>query len=200
MLLDGGADANKARPDDGATPLLLAAQGDHVEVVRMLLDGGADANKARTDDGTTPLLIAAEKGHVGVACALLESGGGVDVNAARRDGGGSPLSVACQHGHCKVVSLLLNHGAVETACSTATPSGGAARKLEDIASDAQMLRLLVRKRCGMCDKLCAVKKCGRCRHVGYCSKECQREHWAQHKLACPQARPGSAHSELEDVD
>jgi hypothetical protein len=79
-------------------------------------------------------------------------------------------------------------------------SGGAVCKLEDIASDAQMLRLLARKRCGICDKLCAVKKCGRCRHVGYCSKECQRKHWAQHKLACTEARPRGAHSEIEDVD
>ena len=120
------------------------------------------------------------------------------MNAARGDGGGSPLSVACQRGHCKVVSLLLDHGAVETACSM--PSGEAVRKLEDIAGDAQMLRLLARKRCAVCDKLCAVKKCGRCRHVGYCSKGCQREHWAQHKLACTEARPRYAHSELEDVD
>ena len=164
----------------------------------MLLDGGADSNKAKTDDGRTPLYVAAEKGHVGVVCALLESGAAVNVNAARSDGGGSPLSVACQRGHCKVVSLLLDHGAVETACST--PSGGAVHKLEDIASDAQMLRLLARKRCAMCDRLCAVKNCGRCRHVGYCSKECQREHWAQHKLACTEARPRDAHSELEDAD
>ena len=163
----------------------------------MLFDGGADANQAKTDDGRTPLYVAAEKGHAGVVCALLESGAGADVNAARSDGGGSPLSVACKHGHCKVVSLLLAHGAVETACST--PSGGAVQKLEDIASDAQMLRLLARKRCAMCDRLCAVKKCGRCRQVGYCSKECQREHWAQHKLACTEARPRDTHSELQDV-
>ena len=82
------------------------------------------------------------------------------------------------------------------------PSGGTVHKLKDIlfTSDAQMLRLLARKRCAMCDKLCAVKKCGRCRHVGYCSKECQRKHWAQHKLACTEARPRDRHSEPADVD
>ncbi len=198
MLLDGGADANMASTDDGRTPLYVAAEHGRAELVRMLLDGGADGNKARTDNGRTPLYVAAEKGHVGLVRALLESGAGVDVNAARSDGKGSPLSVACQLGHCKVVSLLLDHGAVETACST--PSGGAVHKLEDIAIDPQMLRLLTRKRCAVCDKLCAVKKCGRCRHVGYCSKGCQREHWAQHKLACTEARPRDRQSELEDVD
>ena len=198
MLLDGGADANKATTDNGETPLLWAGQEGHVEVARMLLDCGADVNKASTNDGETPLYVAAEAGHVGVVRALLESGAGVDVNAARSDGNGSPLSVACQRGHCKIVSLLLDHNAVETACSMS--SGGVVQKLEDIASDPQMLRLLARKRCVMCDKLSAVKKCGRCRHVGYCSKGCQREHWAQHKLACTEARPRDRQSELEDVD
>ncbi len=198
MLLDGGADANKASTDDSTTPLLWAAPEGHADVVRMLLEGGADANMASTDDGVTPLYVAPEIGHVGVVCALFESGAGVDVNAARSDGGGSPLSVACKHAHCKVVSLLLDHDADETACST--PIGGWVRKLEDIASDAQMLRLLARKPCGMCDKLCAVKKCWRCRHVGYCSKECQRKKWAQHKLACTEARPRDARSKPDDVD
>ena len=63
LVLDGGADVNKARANDGATPLFMAAQGGHVEIVRFLMDGGADVDKARTDDGVMPLIMAAQKGR-----------------------------------------------------------------------------------------------------------------------------------------
>jgi ankyrin repeat protein len=45
MLLEQGADIDKAM-DDGATPLIMASQEGHVEVVSMLLEQGADIDKA----------------------------------------------------------------------------------------------------------------------------------------------------------
>ena len=42
----------------GATPLMLAAKGDHEEVVRMLLARGADVN-SRDENGNTTLIEAA---------------------------------------------------------------------------------------------------------------------------------------------
>ena len=60
MLLERGADVNKAR-DDGATPLFLASHIGHVEVVRMLLEQGADIQLSWRD--RTPLQIAREKNH-----------------------------------------------------------------------------------------------------------------------------------------
>jgi cytohesin len=195
LLLARGADANEASTNGGETPLFMAARYNSVELAQLLLDSGADPKQARADNGSTPLHTAIESGHFEVAWVLLENG--ADVNAARSDGGATPLAFACQQGHCKVVSLLLNHGAVETACSM--PSGQSVRKLEDVASSAEMLRLLARKRCAICDKLCSVHKCGRCRLVLYCSKECQRGHWAQHSPVCTEARP-ARHTQPEDVD
>ena len=195
LLLASGADANEASTNGGETPLFTAARYNSVELAQLLLDSGADPKQARADNGSTPLHTAIESGHFEVAWVLLENG--ADVNAARSDGGATPLAFACQQGHCKVVSLLLNHGAVETACSM--PSGQSVRKLEDVASSAEMLRLLARKRCAICDKLCRVQKCGRCRLVLYCSKECQRGHWAQHSPVCTEARP-ARHTQPEDVD
>ncbi|RKO87149.1 hypothetical protein BDK51DRAFT_30151 [Blyttiomyces helicus] len=29
------------------------------------------------------------------------------------------------------------------------------------------------------------KSCGKCRFVWYCSPECQRAHWGEHKVVCP---------------
>lgn len=46
--------------------------------------------------------------------------------------------------------------------------------------------------CNRCRKP-AAQKCGRCRLTFYCSKECQRADWKQHKLVCEETG-GSYHS------
>lgn len=38
--------------------------------------------------------------------------------------------------------------------------------------------------CAKCRRRGASMLCSRCRKVVYCSKECQRQHWKRHKLAC----------------
>ena len=47
VLLEGGADANKAATNNGATPLVVAANIGHVEMVRVLLEGGAGQMRTR---------------------------------------------------------------------------------------------------------------------------------------------------------
>ena len=37
--------------------------------------------------------------------------------------------------------------------------------------------------CAMCDKL-GTMRCGKCKQVHYCGRECQRQHWAAHKQEC----------------
>jgi hypothetical protein len=93
--------------DDGTTPLLMACQDGHAEVVGMLLACDAvDVNKATTDDGSTPLLMACQKGHTEVVGMLLACDG-VDLNKAMTDDGTTPLFAACQEGRTEVVRLLL---------------------------------------------------------------------------------------------
>ena len=72
VLMEAGADANKAR-DDGVTPLYIAAQKGHDAVVRALLEAGADVNTA-WDNGATPLRIAAVNGHEAIVHILSDAG------------------------------------------------------------------------------------------------------------------------------
>ena len=68
---EGKADVDKV-DDKGCTPLIMAAQNGHMEVVRFLVEEGkADVDKATTDDGSTPLLLAAQKGHTEVVRFLV---------------------------------------------------------------------------------------------------------------------------------
>ena len=67
-----GADEDAADAD-GAMALHVAAQHNHVEVVRLLLEAGADKD-AENAFGATALSIAAEEGHLDVFRLLQEAG------------------------------------------------------------------------------------------------------------------------------
>jgi len=60
-LLASGADIN-AKDNNGWTPLIEAAQEDHLEIVTLLLEKGADIN-SKTTKGATALIIAAQQSH-----------------------------------------------------------------------------------------------------------------------------------------
>jgi MYND finger len=45
--------------------------------------------------------------------------------------------------------------------------------------------------CSQCGKA-ANFKCSRCRHAWYCHRDCQREHWKNHKQECASARARTA--------
>ena len=64
--------------DDGATPLFIAAQTGHIEVVRFLVGSGANKDQGRTNDGETQRYVADQNGHVEVARFLVESGANRD--------------------------------------------------------------------------------------------------------------------------
>jgi hypothetical protein len=79
-----GADINKAR-DDGFTPLFIAAENGHSEVVKHLLaKEGIEVNKA-ANNGFTPLHVAARKGHVNIGVILLIHGANFDIVKIRGD-------------------------------------------------------------------------------------------------------------------
>ncbi len=102
-LLDNGADINGGSAS--RTPLHLAVDANHAEVVELLLARGAN-----TKDGvSSPLHIAAEKGYRQIAQMLIKSG--ANVNAGAGSYQGTPLLVACNNGKAALVQFLLDKSA-----------------------------------------------------------------------------------------
>jgi ankyrin repeat protein len=97
--------------NDGATPLLEAAQHGHEAVVQLLAEYKADVNQAM-NGGATPLLFAAQRGHKKVAVKLLAAK--ADVDQADTGIGWSPLHAAAATGHRRMVRLLLQSRAYPT--------------------------------------------------------------------------------------
>jgi len=114
-LLEAGANANAARPDDASTPLHCACQdGDGSAVVLVLLDGGSRPDAGRRSarsgvTGITPLHDAADVGDARSLAMLLERD---DTLAdAVTDRGCTALHVAARHGYRDIVEQLLSHSA-----------------------------------------------------------------------------------------
>ena len=84
MLLDAGADKDRARSKDGATPLILAAQHGNLEITRLLLNAGADKEKARQNGGETPLMVASQRQHTEVVRLLSAADAGADAPLPKR--------------------------------------------------------------------------------------------------------------------
>jgi len=91
LLLDGGADVNAQDPSSGASPLMQAAFGGHLEIVKVLLGAGAEVDR-RDNRGATALICAAEQRQAQAVALLLEAG--ADPNARTHDGR-TPLNQGC---------------------------------------------------------------------------------------------------------
>eukprot|EP01052_Picozoa_sp_SAG31_P035050 SAG31_NODE_4179_length_3499_cov_5.939412_2_plen_473_part_00 len=105
-IVSGLQNVNAAK-QGGFTPLYVAAEKGHSEIVSGLVAAGADVNAA-AQDGFTPLYVAAEKGHREIVSGLVAAG--ADVNAAAQDGA-TPLVIAAFKGHSEIVSGLVAAGA-----------------------------------------------------------------------------------------
>ena len=75
LLIEAGADLDKAN-NDGWTPLWIASQNGHLEVVRLLVEAGADMYMAVNTGGgaVTPLWIARRRDHDDIVWILLRAG------------------------------------------------------------------------------------------------------------------------------
>uniref|UniRef100_A0A8C1ACM6 Ankyrin 2a, neuronal n=1 Tax=Cyprinus carpio carpio TaxID=630221 RepID=A0A8C1ACM6_CYPCA len=165
-LLENGGNQSIAT-EDGFTPLAIALQQGHNQVVSLLLEHDTKGKvrlpalhiAARKDDtksaalllqndhnadvqsksGFTPLHIAAHYGNVNVATLLLNRGAAVDFTARN---GITPLHVASKRGNTNMIALLLDRGSQIDAKTRdgLTPLHCAARSGHDTAVELLLER------------------------------------------------------------
>ncbi|ETV74569.1 serine/threonine protein kinase [Aphanomyces astaci] len=112
-ILDNGWDWDHRSTMDGTTPLYIACQNGHAEIVQLvLLHPTVLVNHRTNDQLMTPLYVACEKGHVEVVRRLLLHAT-LDINLPSTDGD-TPLIVASKRNRLEIVALLLKADADRT--------------------------------------------------------------------------------------
>ena len=89
------------------TPLMLAAENAHIEIVVLLIDAGAQVNIQNNRFGINALMVASRNGHIEIVNLLIEKG--ADINIIDREY--TALIYASENGHIEIVKLLIENNA-----------------------------------------------------------------------------------------
>jgi ankyrin repeat protein len=136
LLIAYGADVNAQGYEDnmeGATPLILAAFANNLDMVKLLLEHSADPD-AKSEKNQTALSVASALNFHDISAVLLQHGARPDIHAAAKLGllvavdrhlrqaphlleeesefdGLTPLEAAAWHGQQPAAELLIEYGA-----------------------------------------------------------------------------------------
>lgn len=91
----------------GITPLIIAAKGSHVDIIKLLLNYAADINKPEPVTGHSALLAAATIGLTEIVQLLIDYN--AMVNYKSNISGMTALMLACMNGHQGTIITLFNH-------------------------------------------------------------------------------------------
>jgi ankyrin repeat protein len=108
VLLYAGANVRAATRINGYTPLFLASQHGHADLVETLLEAGSDP-RTTSASGSTPLMLAASSGSERTVALLLDAG--AEVNARDKARGQTALMFAAAYNRVPVIELLASRGA-----------------------------------------------------------------------------------------
>ena len=159
--------------------MLIAAENGHKDIVQLLVTAKADLSKTDLGRGGTALHWAASNGHKQVVSWLLEKD---RTNATVRAlDGGTALQWAAFKGHRGCCKVLMQHTGLDE------------EEMADLTRliPTDMKARLKLRQCTACERSQDLgekkfKKCARCQQVRYCSTDCQRAHWREHKRDCCQ--------------
>lgn len=189
LLLQEGAEIHCPNPSiNDETTFHAAARLGSVELLKFLIANKANPH-ARSKEGHHALHIVTRYGKKEALNFLLKNIPQLNCNV--QDGLGiTPLHLATINGDCSAAKLLMQHGADPTLCT----NGGVAPL--DFAQSKKMVLLIQllssviasQTGCAYCHKQkpadSSFWKCSGCMIVQYCSKDCQTNHWKQHKHIC----------------
>ncbi|CAN0396846.1 unnamed protein product, partial [Ectocarpus sp. 12 AP-2014] len=105
-LLHAGADISLRCGISKRSVLHVAAEEEHVDIMRAVVERGANV-EALDDDHNTPLHLAAFFNRVEAIDLLLEAGANIE---ARDESDSTPLHCAVLECHLETMSALLKHG------------------------------------------------------------------------------------------
>ena len=105
--LNAGAAIDRGDERHGNTPLILAANHGHTDIVRLLIRSGANLNRSN-DNGANALIAAVMSGHQAAAQLLIEQG--ANLNATDKNGR-TALALAEQSGQGAIAAMLRAAGA-----------------------------------------------------------------------------------------
>lgn len=192
--------------EHGVTALHWAAKRGRKNIVKKLLQHGAQVDAATFDDKQTPLLWAASGGkdstqrirlasresimrppvqdYIEVVETLIAHGAHVNHTTVQQF---TPLHWALGYYNRDIARTLIRHNADAT---IATDTGLIPVNMITREADTQMLAeiSMVSKKgtCLVCNQQ-ATQKCSKCKLAYYCSAQCQKKSWADHKSFCQAA-------------
>eukprot|EP00808_Paulinella_micropora_P020222 g82951.t1 len=104
-LLDLKADPNPERKTNGCTPVYLASEKGHAQILQELLEAGGNPKQA-AQTGATPVYIASANGHA--ECLKLLLAAGADPKQPKGGKTGStPIHIARANEHSDCLEILL---------------------------------------------------------------------------------------------
>ena len=187
-LIDKGANINCSN-DEGFTPLITSSNQGHLDIVNELLKYDVNIN-AKTI-GWSALTFAAQCAHLKIVRALLNKNAFINITDHQKT---TPLMHACYYGHLEIIKELLDRGANinlkniknKTAYDLSSAGNGIISNRIKIINEF-IIRDLVS--CNYCHKKYSelnqnLEACAKCITIIYCSKECQRNDWEEHKKVC----------------
>jgi hypothetical protein len=147
-------------------PLFGAVLSKDLNQAKVLLKQGSNPNAADPDDGWTPLHHAAVTNHAAMVRLLIKHGAEPHPKDIH---GCTPLAEAQLLGHMEVVQALLK---AQPLSKEALKEAQGGHLIRSVGSEVpQWVDEHVCAKCGVVSR--HRSKCGRCKEVNYCNRECQ---------------------------